>query len=138
MTNYEVTLDKKRRLVLPTKLLKQTKLAKARKLVAYTDGTGRIVITERGGPATGAPKADTTSADDASTRAAKPQSSTSTATQPTRPTRPTRSKATRYAKTSTAPVDTRAVRQWARENGLAVSDRGRIPAAVLEQYQATR
>ncbi len=145
MTNYEVTLDKKRRLVLPPKLLKQTKLAKAKKLVAYTDGTGRIVIAERGAPATAAPKADTTSTDtstdDKSTGSPNPQNSpstASTATQPTQPPRRARPKATRPAKSSTAPVDTRAVRQWARENGHAVSDRGRIPAAVLEHYRAAR
>ena len=28
------------------------------------------------------------------------------------------------------------VRAWAKEHGLAVSDRGRIPADVLEQYHA--
>jgi nucleoid-associated protein Lsr2 len=28
------------------------------------------------------------------------------------------------------------IRAWAKEHGLAVSDRGRIPASVIEQYQA--
>jgi len=28
------------------------------------------------------------------------------------------------------------VRAWAKQHGLAVSDRGRIPASVVEQYQA--
>jgi hypothetical protein len=28
------------------------------------------------------------------------------------------------------------VREWARANGLAVSERGRIPAKVMEQYEA--
>lgn len=28
-----------------------------------------------------------------------------------------------------------AVRKWARENGVAVDDRGRIPASVWEQYE---
>jgi hypothetical protein len=28
------------------------------------------------------------------------------------------------------------VRAWAKEHGLAVSERGRIPASVVEQYQA--
>jgi hypothetical protein len=28
------------------------------------------------------------------------------------------------------------VRAWAKEHGLAVSERGRIPAGVVEQYQA--
>jgi hypothetical protein len=35
-------------------------------------------------------------------------------------------------------VDLAAVRAWAAENGLAVSDRGRISASVLEQYQAAQ
>ena len=33
-------------------------------------------------------------------------------------------------------VDTRAVREWANANGHKVSDRGRIPAGVIEAYQA--
>lgn len=32
-------------------------------------------------------------------------------------------------------VDARAVREWAQENGITVSARGRVPADVLEQYQ---
>jgi hypothetical protein len=28
------------------------------------------------------------------------------------------------------------IRAWAKERGLAVSERGRIPASVLEQYHA--
>jgi Lsr2 len=35
-------------------------------------------------------------------------------------------------------VDLGAVRAWAAENGIAVSDRGRISASVLEQYQAAQ
>jgi hypothetical protein len=35
-------------------------------------------------------------------------------------------------------VDLAAVRAWAAENGIAVSDRGRISASVLEQYQAAQ
>ena len=30
------------------------------------------------------------------------------------------------------------VRAWARNQGIAVSDRGRIPASVIEQYEAAR
>jgi Lsr2 len=30
-----------------------------------------------------------------------------------------------------------AIRDWARKNGHAVSDRGRIPASVVEAYEAT-
>lgn len=33
--------------------------------------------------------------------------------------------------------DLTAVREWARSNGIDVSDRGRIAAPVLEQYDAT-
>jgi Lsr2 len=32
--------------------------------------------------------------------------------------------------------DTAALRQWARENGHQVSERGRIPKSVIEAYQA--
>ena len=35
-------------------------------------------------------------------------------------------------------VDLAAVRAWAAETGIAVSDRGRISASVLEQYQAAQ
>lgn len=34
--------------------------------------------------------------------------------------------------------DATAVRQWARENGYQVSDRGRIPAALRTAYDAAR
>lgn len=30
-----------------------------------------------------------------------------------------------------------AIRAWARQHGIELSDRGRIPASVVEQYQAT-
>jgi hypothetical protein len=33
-------------------------------------------------------------------------------------------------------VDNRAVRAWAASNGIGLSERGRIPAHVIEQYQA--
>jgi hypothetical protein len=33
-------------------------------------------------------------------------------------------------------VDTKAVRQWASENGYNVSSRGRIPAEVVQAYEA--
>jgi hypothetical protein len=32
--------------------------------------------------------------------------------------------------------ETQAIREWARQNGHQVSDRGRIPKSVLEAYQA--
>ena len=47
MTTYQVSLDKKRRLTLPTALLKDSGLAKAEDLVAYTDGAGRVVFAAR-------------------------------------------------------------------------------------------
>jgi hypothetical protein len=31
--------------------------------------------------------------------------------------------------------DTRAIRAWAKEQGIAISDRGRIPAEIMERYQ---
>jgi hypothetical protein len=30
------------------------------------------------------------------------------------------------------------IRAWAKDHGIAVSDRGRIPASVVEQYQAAQ
>jgi hypothetical protein len=38
--------------------------------------------------------------------------------------------------TRTSRHDQSAVRAWAREQGIKISDRGRIPADVLAQYQA--
>jgi hypothetical protein len=32
---------------------------------------------------------------------------------------------------------TQAIREWARSNGYTVSDRGRVPAAVLEAYNSS-
>jgi len=37
---------------------------------------------------------------------------------------------------ATPPVDRAAVRAWAREAGLNVSDRGRISAEIMSQYEA--
>lgn len=34
-------------------------------------------------------------------------------------------------------IDAKAVREWAQEQGIAVSARGRVPAEVIEQYQAS-
>ena len=39
--------------------------------------------------------------------------------------------------TSSGQVDTKAVRKWAKANGIEVSSRGRIPAEVVERYKAT-
>lgn len=33
-------------------------------------------------------------------------------------------------------IDTRAVREWARSRGLEVSDRGRLPQDIVDQYRA--
>jgi hypothetical protein len=35
-----------------------------------------------------------------------------------------------------ASVDTGAVRTWARQQGIEIKERGRVPASVVEQYQA--
>lgn len=50
--------------------------------------------------------------------------------------RETRGRSTTPARKGSAPRDTGAIRQWARAHGYQVSDRGRIPAKVLEAYAA--
>ena len=35
-----------------------------------------------------------------------------------------------------SPVDTTAVRIWARERGIDIKERGRVPASVVAQYKA--
>jgi hypothetical protein len=42
----------------------------------------------------------------------------------------------RQARTAASRQRSGDVRAWAKDHGIAVSDRGRIPANVLEQYQA--
>lgn len=42
----------------------------------------------------------------------------------------------RSASAGSSSVDARAVREWAHENGITVSARGRVPADILEQYVA--
>lgn len=42
----------------------------------------------------------------------------------------------RRRKTTAAVDDTNVIREWARGEGIEVKDRGRIPAAVAEQYYA--
>jgi hypothetical protein len=42
----------------------------------------------------------------------------------------------RPARTSSARERSGDIRAWAKDNGIPVSDRGRIPASVTEQYQA--
>ena len=47
-----------------------------------------------------------------------------------------RGPARRAARTSAGRQRSGEVRAWAKDHGLAVSERGRIPASVIEQYQA--
>jgi len=47
-----------------------------------------------------------------------------------------KSKNTRKPAGSTSSSRTKAVRDWARNNGYEVSDRGRIPADVMQAYTA--
>ena len=42
----------------------------------------------------------------------------------------------RPVRTTTSRQRSGDIRAWAKDHGLAVSDRGRIPASVVEQYQA--
>jgi len=34
-------------------------------------------------------------------------------------------------------VDTHKVREWAKEQGIEIKERGRVPAGIVEKYQAT-
>lgn len=43
---------------------------------------------------------------------------------------------TRRSSSSTTKSETAKIRAWARENGHTVSDRGRIPADIMEAYRA--
>lgn len=47
-----------------------------------------------------------------------------------------RQSAPRAARTRASRKDSSAIRSWAAEQGLAVSERGRIPAAVVAKYEA--
>jgi hypothetical protein len=42
----------------------------------------------------------------------------------------------RLARRSAGDTDTKAVREWAKQNGIQVSSRGRIPAEVMDKYKA--
>lgn len=42
----------------------------------------------------------------------------------------------RSGRTSAARRDSAEVRAWAKEHGIEISERGRIPASVTEQYEA--
>ena len=56
----------------------------------------------------------------------------------TRARRPARRSAGAAKRTAAGRQRSASIRAWAREHGLAVSARGRIPATVLEQYEAAR
>ncbi len=47
-----------------------------------------------------------------------------------------RAQARRAGRTAASRQRSGDIRAWAKEHGLAVSERGRIPASVVEQYQA--
>jgi nucleoid-associated protein Lsr2 len=47
-----------------------------------------------------------------------------------------RAPARRAARTAASRQRSGDIRAWAKQRGLAVSERGRIPASVVEQYQA--
>src|SRR2546430_1837353 len=44
----------------------------------------------------------------------------------------------RQARGPRSRVDTSAVREWARAQGKEISDRGRIPASVMKEYEAAQ
>ena len=43
----------------------------------------------------------------------------------------------RPARSSSSREHSGAVRAWAKDHGIAISERGRIPASILAQYEAT-
>jgi Lsr2 len=47
-----------------------------------------------------------------------------------------RAQARRSARTAASRQRSGDIRAWAKDHGIAVSERGRIPASVVEQYQA--
>ena len=47
-----------------------------------------------------------------------------------------KTKAARKTAGKTSHSDTKAIREWAHENGYDVSDRGRIPANIMDAYAA--
>jgi hypothetical protein len=44
----------------------------------------------------------------------------------------------RAAKAAKPAVDTVAVREWARENGIDIKDRGRVPGDIVAKYEAAQ
>jgi nucleoid-associated protein Lsr2 len=49
-----------------------------------------------------------------------------------------RGQRSRPARTTATRQDSAEIRAWAKEHGIEVSDRGRIPASVTEQFEAAR
>jgi hypothetical protein len=45
-------------------------------------------------------------------------------------------RASRGRRNSASGIDTTAVRSWAREQGIDIKERGRVPANIVEQYRA--
>lgn len=45
---------------------------------------------------------------------------------------------TRSGKAAKAPVDTVKVREWARDNGIEIKDRGRVPGDIVAKYEAAQ
>jgi len=52
--------------------------------------------------------------------------------------RATRTYTRRQGRTTLGRTESQAVREWARENGEKVNDRGRIPGDLLTRFQAAR
>ena len=48
------------------------------------------------------------------------------------------SAASRQARGPRKRIDTSAVRAWAKERGMEISERGRIPASVMKEYEAAQ
>jgi hypothetical protein len=48
----------------------------------------------------------------------------------------TAKRAPRVGRKAVSAVDTTVVRAWAKDRGMGIKDRGRVPASVVEQYRA--
>jgi Lsr2 len=48
----------------------------------------------------------------------------------------TAKRTTRGSRKAVSTVDTTAVRAWAKDKGMGIKDRGRVPASVVEKYLA--
>jgi hypothetical protein len=48
-----------------------------------------------------------------------------------------RQRTVRARRGAASSLDTAKVREWAKENGFDIKDRGRVPAGVVEKYQAS-